>query len=935
MKEQGGAKGLLQPSAATSVSNCLQRSDLLDTLPMATYICDVDGFVTRYNAQAALLWGRHPAVELECERSLGTLSLFHPNGDRLRHDQTAEAVCLKEGIPQNNVEVIMERPDGTRLWVTVNVAPLKDDNGQLVGTISCMYNITQKKNAEKSLLRKSMELQDYVDNANIGLHWVNAEGLIIWANKAELDMLGYTEEDYIGHHISEFHVSRPTIEDILRRLHDDQALDQYESRLRCKDGSVKNVRISSSVFREDGKFIHTRCFTVDVTTQKRLFQELADKESYYRGLTNSLPLAVYTCDKEGRITYFNEIAVQLWGYRPDIDNELLRYCACSKVFVNGAYVSPERTPMALTLQTGRSFRNTEAIIARPDGSTFHASVNIDPLYDEKNNIIGAINVFQDITGLKNAETKMRESEFRYQQLIHALDTPIYTTDTQGRINMFNEAAANLWGRKPTIGVDLWCGSFKIIQPDGTDLPLDNCPMAVCLKEQRPVYGEEILVVRPDGSLRNVAPHPQPLYNNAGDMIGAVNMLVDITELKNKERALMDSETKYRTLAASLKRKVQEATEELRKSEDKYHKMVEQVEDYAIILLDTDGIVRNWNKGAEKIKGYSEDEIVGRSFQEFYRSEDLESGLPLRLLEEARSKGKAIHEGWRQRKDGSLFWGSIVLTALHDSQGQIIGFSKVTRDLTAKKLSEDKMEQYMAQLEFQNKELEQFVYAASHDMKEPLRKIHLYNSYIADNPDNVLDERSREYFARSVQATKRMSALIGDLLAYSKVAVITESYKTVDLNIIVDEIAAFHKEDFEQNRITLERDTLPVLNAIPFQIKQLMSNVIDNAVKYKQPGKDGHIQIGYHLADGRKLKKATNRFKKYHNITVKDNGIGFEPADAAKIFEIFQRLSVGSTAKGTGIGLAICKKIIQNHNGWIEASGEPGKGATFMIFLPVD
>jgi len=935
MRQQTDAKGLMPPGTAASVSSYWQGNDLLDTLPTATYICDVDGFVRRYNEEAARFWGRHPAVNLESERFSGALSLYRPNGDSLPQDQTPEAACLKESVPQNNIEVIVERPDRTRIWVTINVAPLKDGNGELVGTISCMYDITHQKNAERSLLRKTVELQDYVDNANIGLHWVNADGFIIWANKAELDMLGYTEEEYIGHHISEFHVSRSTVEDILRRLHDDQALDQYESRLLCKDGLVKTVRISSSVFREDGKFIHTRCFTVDVTTQKNLFQELADKERYYRGLTNSLPLAVYTCDKEGRITYFNDIAVQLWGYRPDIDDKLLRYCACYKVFVNGYYVPPELTPMAIALQTGQSFRNAESVVARPDGSTFHASVNIDPLYDEQNNIIGAINVFQDISDLKKAESKWRESEFRYQQLIHTLDTPLYTTDTQGRITMFNEAAANLWGRKPAIGIDLWCGSFKIIQPDGADLPLDSCPMAVCLKEQRPVYGEEILVVRPDGSLRNVAPHPQPLYNDEGVMIGAINMLVDITELKNKERALIDSEMKYRSLAASLKTKVEEATEELRKSEEKYHKMVEEVEDYAIILLDKDGIVCNWNKGAEKIKGYKEEEIVGKSFQKFYRSEDRESGLPSRLLDEARTRGKSVHEGWRQRKDGSLFWGSIVLTALHNSQCEIIGFTKVTRDLTAKKQSEDKMEQYLAQLEFQNKELEQFVYAASHDMKEPLRKIHLYNSYIAENSDNVLDEKSTEYLARSIQATKRMSALIGDLLAYSKVAVVTESYATADLNSIVDEIAAFHKEDFEQKRITLARDVLPVLKAIPFQIKQLMSNLIDNAVKYKKPGIDGHIYIGYKRTDGRLLQRATNRFKQYHTITVKDNGIGFEPASVTKIFEIFQRLSTGSGAKGTGIGLAICKKIVQNHNGWIEASGEPGKGATFSIYLPED
>src|ERR1700749_4069322 len=160
-------------------------------------------------------------------------------------------------------------------------------------------------------------------------------------------------------------------------------------------------------------------------------------------------------------------------------------------------------------------------------------------------------------------------------------------------------------------------------------------------------------------------------------------------------------------------------------EDQYHLMIEEIEDYAILMLDRDGIICNWNKGAEKIKGYREEEAVGKHFRIFYRQEDRDAGLPEQLIERAVREGKAIHEGWRQRKDGSVFWGSIVITALHNPEGQVIGFSKVTRDLTDKKRSEDRLRQYSRQLEAQNKELQQFAYAAAHDLKEPLRKIQVY------------------------------------------------------------------------------------------------------------------------------------------------------------------------------------------------------------------
>jgi PAS domain S-box-containing protein len=668
----------------------------------------------------------------------------------------------------------------------------------------------------------------------------------------------------------------------------------------------------------------------------------ATPELSHGDILNRLPVAVYTCDKDGLITYYNDAAASLWGYRPAAGNPSIKYGAGHRVIMNGSYILPRQTPMAIAIATGRSFRNVEAIVERPDGSRFNALASVDPLFDVDKKIIGGINVFRDISEIREREAAISKSEIWLRQLINSLNTPVYATDNEGRITMFNPAAVELWGREPVIGKDLWCGSLKILRMDGTELPLEDCPMAVCLKEKRPVSGEEIQVVRPDGGIRHVAPQPQPLYDDSGKVIGAINLLVDITELKTKEKALLESEEKYRQLVDSLERKVDEkvkdlkiAGEELRKSEERYHKMIEEVEDYAIILLDHEGIVRNWNKGAEKIKGYKEEEIIGRSIQEFYLPEDQQSGLPLTLLAQAKEKGKALYEGWRKRKDGSLFWGSVVLTALHDQQGAVIGFSKVTRDLTAKKRAEDRMKEYMAQLEFQNKELEQFVYAASHDMKEPLRKIHLYNSYILANPDNVLKEKSKEYFERSILATQRMSGLIQGLLDYSKVATADESRELVDLDVVIDEIAAFHKDESEQRKVLIERNNLPVVRAVPFQMQQLMSNLIGNSIKYKHPGRISHIIIRSATVSGKEVPSATHPGRRYYHITVTDNGIGFNPEFGEKIFEIFQRLQPSSSVKGSGIGLAICKKIVQNHGGVIIAAGSAGKGASFSIYLPAD
>jgi PAS domain S-box-containing protein len=787
------------------------ESYILNLLPHAVYVCDVSGKIVHYNRKAVELWGRTPQKGHTDDLYCGSFKLYYPNGIHLPHDETPVAACLADGLPRENFEVVIERPDHSQITVRVNIVPIKDENGDLLGMINCFYDITEEKRIERELHWKTMQLQDYVDNAAIGLHWVDGNGIIKWANKAELDMLGYSEQEYIGHHISEFHVEEEKISDILKRLSCNEILHSYESTLRCKNGTLKTVQISSNVFWNEGNFIHTRCFTVDVTEQKKLFHSLKKSEEGYRSLMSTLPTGVYTCDKEGHFTFYNDMAAQLWGCTPQLNDPCYLFCGWYKVMdLEGNVIEPDQTPMALALQSNRSFRNVEAIAERKNGEKVYICVNIDSLVDEEGNVVGAINVFQDITTVKQTEIALRESEAKYRNLIHTLETPLYTTDAEGRITMYNQAAADLWGREPEIGKDMWCGSYKIFTTDGGNMPLEECPMAVCLKQQRPVYGEEILVVRPDGSLRNVAPHPQPLFDETGNMIGAINMLIDVTGIKQTENALRESEKKYRELAALLEKKVEEKTQDLQ--------------------------VKN-----------------------------------------------------------------------------------------------EELKKYTSQLEFQNKELEQFAYAASHDMKEPLRKIHLYSTAIAENPNNSLDEKSKEFLSRSANAIKRMTNLIEDLLAYSKTTANIDRFNRVDLNEVVGEIMLLHKDKFVQKQVEIEIDPLPIINAIPFQMTQLFSNIISNSIKYKHPDRNVLIEIKTQEVEIHDSNADPHRL--YYKITITDNGIGFDQQNAETIFNIFQRLHTRSSSEGSGIGLAICKKIVQNHNGYIKAKGVENKGASFEIYLP--
>jgi PAS domain S-box-containing protein len=363
----------------------------------------------------------------------------------------------------------------------------------------------------------------------------------------------------------------------------------------------------------------------------------------------------------------------------------------------------------------------------------------------------------------------------------------------------------------------------------------------------------------------------------------------------------------------------------------YHKMMEEVQDYAIILLNKEGTIINWNQGAEKIKGYTEAEIIGKNFRIFYQQEDRNNKLPEKLIEEATINGRAVNEGWRIRKNGSRFWGSITITALHDDQDHIIGFVKVSRDLSERKLAEDMMRQYAADLEDRNRDLEQFAYIASHDLQEPMRKIQTFIQLI--DKSFADPETTNKYLDKINSSAKRMASLINAILNYSRLSNYEEKYVNVDLN----EVLKLVKTDFElllkEKGAVIKSDKLPVIKCISLQINQLFLNLISNSLKFSS--RSPEIQVSSRLLSPGEMSLVcgSNQKNSYHELIFEDHGIGFDQQYGDQIFTMFRRLHSNQDYPGSGIGLALCKKIAENHHGFIRACSEPGKGASFRVYLP--
>jgi len=266
---------------------------------------------------------------------------------------------------------------------------------------------------------------------------------------------------------------------------------------------------------------------------------------------------------------------------------------------------------------------------------------------------------------------------------------------------------------------------------------------------------------------------------------------------------------------------------------------------------------------------------------------------------------------------------------------------IISDLTQKKNNEAIILQYQASLEEKNlaltrsnEELASFAYVASHDLQEPLRKINLFSTRILEHAQKDFTPQMFDYFQRIIGSAKRMQDLIRALLDYSRLNTSAIGFLDTDLNLVLEEVKFSIKEVIEDNRATITTSILPVTSVIPYQINQLFTNLILNAIKYKKATEDPLITISTTLVDsGQVPANAPVRYQKYWQIQVADNGIGFEAAYAEKIFEVLQRLHSSAEYEGTGIGLAICRKIMKTHDGFITADGKPGVGAVFTIYLP--
>src|ERR1700722_1699778 len=485
-----------------------------------------------------------------------------------------------------------------------------------------------------------------------------------------------------------------------------------------------------------------------------------------------------------------------------------------------------------------------------------------------------------------------------------------------------------------------------------------------------------------------------------------------------------------------------AEEALRDQEEKYRLLIDGVQDYAIFTLDPHGMVASWNAGAERIKGYRADEIIGKNFSRFYLQSDIDQGKPKAELQIAAASGRSEVEHWRVRKDGSRFWASVVITAARNSSGSLLGFSEISRDISERKETEAKyrglleaapdamvvvnhggevvllnlqaekqfgyhrdelvgqnvkniipegfeerliadgsrsaaealaqqigtgielhgrrkdgsdfpieimlsplestegtlvtaairditvrkdaethLVKTVGELKRSNDDLQQFAYVASHDLQEPLRMVASYTQLLAKRYKGRLDSEADEFIAYAVDGSNRMQGLIQDLLAYSRAGTNGKALHEISSEKALKDALANLRATIQESGALVTQDSLPVITSDDTQLTQVFQNLVGNAIKYRS-AEVPRVHVS-----------AMKNGGKEWIFSVRDNGLGIDPQYFERIFVLFQRLHGRNEFAGTGIGLAICKKVLEQLGGriWVESQLE--KGSTFYFALP--
>jgi PAS domain S-box-containing protein len=883
--------------------------------------------VAAFGEMVALLWaeGKNDAA-LELERlwnQLGQIQSFqlhcaYPIGLFPQPSDSAgiESICAEHTHVTPSEQYTSLQTEDERLRA---IAALQQKAQALEN------EVREHKKAQKALQMREAELTDFLENAVVSMHWVAGDGTILWANRAELSLLGYTRDEYIGHHIAEFHADKNAIEDILHRLTCREELHGYKSRLLCKDGSIRDVRIHSNVLTENGKFIHTRCFTIDITEQQRSEGRIAAQHAVTRLLAESDHLAEIATPILQTICGTSECDMGvLWLVQGEKLQSVNTWRASQKQFpelcsitASTSFVKGQGLPGTIWASNkpiwiedvahATNFPRLQMAIKDGVRSAFGFPIST------KDGVVGVIEFFaceqkktdkefMEMMGTvghqigqflerKKAERELRESEQRLSVVTDATPIMIWMSGTDKLCYYFNKGWLEFVGR--TLEQEYGNGWAENVHPDDFDRCLQ---IYVTSFDARKPFEMEYRLRHRNGQYRWILDHGVPRYTADGTFEGYVGGCLDIHDQKvAREELLRNRDRLQKALIAS----------------QRLAAIVESSED-AIVSKDLNGIVTSWNRGAEKLFGFKAEEIVGQPVTliippELHHDEDM-------ILSKIR-RGETIDhfETVRLNKNGERVDVSLTISPIRDENGNVIGAAKIARDITENR----KIDRALRTTE-KLAAAGRLAATVAHEINNPLESV--TNLIYLAKRDLTDNSKVSGYLQLASGELDRVAHIARQTLGFYR-----DTSSPVRLNVAqsLDDLLVLYEKRFETRNIqvTKQFDQEIEITALAGEVRQALSNIVTNAIDA--------------MPNGGKL---AMRVSKWHHsgvkgvrITILDSGTGITPQHRK---ELFQPFFTTKADVGTGLGLWITRNIVEKHGGAIQVKSKPGVGTAFSIFLPV-
>ena len=816
-------------------------------------------------------------------------------------------------------------PDKTHRILHARGEVVADSLGQAHLMLGTVQDVTEKQTLIRSLKRNEQLYKQAQAIAHLGnWSWDITENRIEWTDELyriysldpEMETINY--EKYLASvHPDDLQNVKNTIQNCLETH---QAYDIYH-RIVTANGTIKTIHAKGEALLDKKGIPYKLVGTAqDATERQVLLESLQRSDALYKQAQAIAHIGTWTYYFSDHTMTWSDELFRIYGLEPQTI-EITR-----ESFLN--LVHPEDR------QRIKEFIQRAAIDTQPfelyhrnvwkDGTSRTVHVKGEVLYNSNRNIIGIFGTTQDVTEQRLIEHELRENQNFIQKIADATPSIIssYNVNT-GKYRFVSKGIEQLLGYKPERALDEGVSFFmNLVHPEDLPLIAERNKHAMEMananseNENNTIIEFKYRMRHKNGKYRWFHTFGTVFDRNPeGAVEHVLNISIDITERMEAEEKILEQEYFIRHIA--------------------------DASPTILYLFDVkNGSVLYINKEIDSVLGYIPEEIIAfgsRVIPELYHPEDA-TKMKDRLHEyndPEHPKSLFQFECRMKHKNGEWRWllvREIVFKRTVD--GKISEVLGAALDITERREIQEKLFHQTIELQQSNKSLEEYAYVASHDLKEPLRKISTFGDRLLSTNHATLDHDGRSFLEKIISSAKRMQHMINDLLSVSMITG-NKEFERVSLKAILDDVIQTLDYKIEENKAVVECDRLPEASIVPSQFRQLFQNLLSNSLKFVRPGVAPHVSITHkYLNPGEVKTYNLAKANKYLQINFKDNGIGFDKQFTERIFTIFQRLHTRSEYEGTGIGLAICRRITENHGGTITAKGELNKGSIFTIIIPI-